>query len=78
MNKIIYLHRRKTDGLPFYIGRGSQTRAFEFSNRSKKWNTVKDEHDVLVEFYMKGYLSSKVKTWKLLKYKISENSSQVQ
>lgn len=54
MNKIIYLHRRKTDGLPFYIGRGNQTRAFDFSNRSKKWNTVKDEHDVLVEILHEG------------------------
>lgn len=39
IDKVVYLHRRKSDGQVFYVGMGSLRRAhtFELSQRSKDW-----------------------------------------
>lgn len=48
----VYLHKRKTDGVVFYIGSGIQgKREFHFTNRSKSWHYVKDHYGVEVEVY---------------------------
>ena len=48
----VYIHRKKTNNEPFYIGKGSGRRAFdlsESSGRNRHWiNTVK-KHGVNVE-----------------------------
>lgn len=48
-NKVVYCHRRKTDMIPFYIGLGSERRAFDFVSRNHNWKAVYYEHGCHVE-----------------------------
>ena len=48
-NKIVYLHRRKSDGLPMYVGIGSIKRAYNFYSRNDYWKNVYSKHGVTVE-----------------------------
>ena len=45
----IYVHRKLSDNKPFYVGKGSGNRAFDFSGRNKYWKRVKDKHGIKVE-----------------------------
>lgn len=45
----VYVHRRETDGLPFYVGKGHSKRAWVFSKRNKYWKNTKNKHGILVE-----------------------------
>lgn len=45
----VYLHRRETDMSPFYVGKGSGKRAWNFSSRNNFWKNVKNKHGVVVE-----------------------------
>ena len=50
MNKFyVYVHRRASDNLPFYVGKGKDKRAWNFHHRSAFWNNVKQKHGVTVE-----------------------------
>lgn len=50
MNKFyVYVHRRASDNLPFYVGKGKDKRAWNFHARSKFWNNTKAKHGVIVE-----------------------------
>jgi hypothetical protein len=49
----VYLHRRATDGLVFYVGKGSGRRAWS-KNRSKFWKNIAEKHGYIVEFVEKG------------------------
>lgn len=50
----VYLHRRASDGLPFYIGKGRRYRANDKNNRNKWWNKVFNKHGLIVEFMHTG------------------------
>lgn len=46
----VYVHRKKTDGTIFYVGKGKGDRCRNFSTgRSSQWKTVASEHGVTVE-----------------------------
>lgn len=50
MNKFyVYIHRRLSDNKPFYVGKGSDNRAWEFSGRNNYWKSVANKHGVIVE-----------------------------
>ena len=42
----VYEHRRSSDGLPFYVGKGRGKRAWAKSGRSEWWKNVSDKHGV--------------------------------
>ena len=51
----VYIHFRKDDGSPFYVGKGKNKRAFEGgSRRSKRWNWVVEKHGHTVDFAFVG------------------------
>ena len=45
----VYIHRRKSDGLPFYVGKGSDKRAWITGNRKSYWKSVVRKHGFTVE-----------------------------
>lgn len=48
----VYIHRKSSDGSPFYVGKGSGKRAwFSKAGRSRYWNNVASKHGVTVEIY---------------------------
>ena len=49
MDYYVYVHRRLSDNLPFYVGKGRKERAFKFSGRNSHWQRVKEKHGVKVE-----------------------------
>lgn len=50
MNKYyVYLHRRASDNKPFYVGKGSRYRAWDFSRRNPHWQNIKNKHGVIVD-----------------------------
>lgn len=46
----VYIHKKKTDGEVFYVGKGRGRRAFVSSGRSSFWKSVATKHDVEVVF----------------------------
>ena len=51
-DKVVYLHKRKSDNKVFYVGMGFKKRASDFSSRNKFWhNYVKKYGKPLVEIY---------------------------
>lgn len=46
----VYIHKRKTDGEVFYVGKGTGNRAFVSSSRSSFWKSVATKHGVEVVF----------------------------
>ena len=45
----VYIHRRASDNLPFYVGKGKDQRAWWRHGRSNFWNNVKNKHGFIVE-----------------------------
>ena len=50
----VYLHRRKTDGRVFYVGKGRGKRAFAKCNRNKHWQNTAAKHGFDVQFVETG------------------------
>ena len=50
-NYYVYIHRRKSDNLPFYVGKGKGNRAWEITgkSRNKYWHKVNAKHGLIVE-----------------------------
>ena len=44
-----YLHRRASDGQPFYVGKGMGRRAWAAQNRNQHWKNTRAKHGVKVE-----------------------------
>lgn len=44
-----YLHRRASDNLPFYVGKGQDRRSESAKNRSKRWHQTVADHGLKVE-----------------------------
>jgi hypothetical protein len=49
-NKVVYLHRKKTDNSVFYVGMGNLKRAYS-KQRNRWWNIIVQKHDYIVEIY---------------------------
>ncbi len=45
----VYLHRRKNDGVVYYVGCGSRVRPYDFINRSEAWESVHASAGTTVE-----------------------------
>jgi hypothetical protein len=45
----VYVHRRMSDNKPFYVGKGTNDRAWKPYGRSKWWKNVAEKHDYYVE-----------------------------
>ena len=51
-DKVVYLHKRKSDNKVFYVGMGYKKRAYDFNGRNKFWrNYVKKYGNPVVEIY---------------------------
>jgi hypothetical protein len=52
----VYVHRKKSDCSPFYVGKGHGRRAWETSEkrRSSHWTNTAKKHGVFVEIYQDG------------------------
>lgn len=51
-NKVVYLHKRLSDGEVFYVGIGSKKRPYSKNSRNKHWRnyTTKHEYEVSILF----------------------------
>lgn len=45
----VYVHYKLSDGKPFYVGKGTSTRAWNKSSRSEYWKRVVNKHGLAVE-----------------------------
>ena len=50
----VYVHRRKSDGSVFYVGKGHGQRAW-WKYRSQHWSRIADKHGYTVEIVESGY-----------------------
>lgn len=51
----VYIHRRKTNGEVFYVGKGHGNRAFDTKNgRNRHWKNIVRKHGLCVEFIQCG------------------------
>lgn len=50
----VYVHRRKTDGRVFYVGKGSGRRAKALGGRSKSWHAIVEAHGFAWEIVEDG------------------------
>jgi hypothetical protein len=54
----VYLHRRASDDKVFYVGKGSNKRAWRVSGRNKKWNNTYLKHGLKVEIVFESLCES--------------------
>lgn len=52
MDYYVYLHKKKTNGTVFYVGKGKGNRAYQTHGRSKFWRGVVEKYGLVVEIYM--------------------------
>lgn len=52
-NKVVYLHKKKTDNSVFYVGMGDLKRAY-CKHRPKWWKSVVKKYGCIVEIYKDG------------------------
>lgn len=50
----VYIHRRATDGLPFYVGKGRGRRAYSPKDRNKHWRHIDAKHGRTLQFVADG------------------------
>lgn len=50
----VYLHKRKSDGAVFYVGKGTGRRAYRTAGRSEWWHRVASKHGFKVEIIFFG------------------------
>jgi len=53
-NKVVYIHRRKDNGVVFYVGAGGIRRAYTNYGRSARWNEVNNSSGFDVEIIKDG------------------------
>ena len=52
MDFYVYLHRKKTNGEVFYVGKGSTTRAWSNAGRNELWKRIVNKYGYTVEIYL--------------------------
>jgi len=52
-NKVVYLHKKKTDDSVFYVGMGNLKRAY-CKQRSNWWNKIVNKYGYVIEIYKDG------------------------
>lgn len=50
----VYLHRKRTDGSIFYVGKGQGTRAYNRAGRNKGWKSVESNNGRTIDFVVKN------------------------
>ena len=50
----VYIHSRRDDGLPFYVGKGRANRAWRTDGRSVHWNRIVAKHGLNVDLLKSG------------------------
>lgn len=50
----VYIHRRKTTGEVFYVGKGKNQRAFDKHSRKLLWHRIVKKHGLIVEIIADG------------------------
>lgn len=53
MDYYVYVHKKKTDGEVFYVGKGRKSRAYQKHSRSRFWHSVVNNHGFDVEIVLK-------------------------
>ena len=55
MNKVVYIHRKKTNGEIFYIGMGNSDRPYQkyATSRSVVWHRIVNKHGYVIEVIRK-------------------------
>jgi hypothetical protein len=53
-NYVVYIHRKLSDGTPFYVGAGSSKRPFLVRQRSKEWLEIVESVGHSIEIYKDG------------------------
>jgi hypothetical protein len=69
-DKCVYIHRKETNGEPFYIGMGGKYRPNQTAGRSNYWNNVVKKHKHTVEVIAKNL--SQEEAWELEEFLIKE------
>lgn len=69
----VYLHRRKTDGTIFYVGKGTAKRVTTSEGRNDYWNNIALKHGVISEILIENLteeeaLQAEIDVIKELKY----------
>ena len=54
MNFFVYLHRRKSNGKVFYVGKGTRYRHKSLWNRSQHWKNIVNKHGYTIEIVQNG------------------------
>lgn len=54
MDFCVYLHRRKTDGQVFYVGKGTIKRSKTKYSRNAHWQNIADKHGYFIEIVESG------------------------
>lgn len=54
----VYIHKRKSDNKPFYVGKGTKYRAWATNGRSIWWNNIVNKHELIVEIVFDSLTSS--------------------
>ncbi len=49
MDKVVYIHRKKTNLKPFYVGMGSKSRPHCISSRNRHWTNTYNKHGLIVQ-----------------------------
>ena len=53
MDFYVYIHKKKSNGEIFYVGKGRKSRAYQKHSRSRFWHSVVDHHGFSVEIVFK-------------------------
>jgi hypothetical protein len=61
-NKVVYLHRKKTNGDVFYVGIGTEKRPYSKSARNKLWRRIVEKHGLIVEISSRGLTPENAKS----------------
>ena len=58
MDFYVYIHKKKTTGEVFYVGKGRKFRAYQRHSRSRFWHSVVNHHGFDVEIVLRDVSES--------------------